>query len=115
MSFLLGFAAWLALNAWMTRQVLRAPSESLHSKPLLVVGIWLMPLLGALIAQSELRTCAASGSGAPAAMELDRREPAPDRISATGVPDFELRDHRARIIITLHAVHRHHANLQGTR
>jgi hypothetical protein len=97
MPFLVVITCLIALNAWMTRRVLRAPDEHLDKKWMLVAGIWIMPLMGALIARNQLRA-AVPGAAQTAeerawARALESREPAPDRVNAPGVADFELQPH----------------------
>jgi hypothetical protein len=97
MSTLIVITCLIALNAWMTRRVLRAPDEHLDKKWMLVAGIWIMPLMGAWIARNQLR--AAVPGAAQTAEEraweraLESREPAPERVSASGVTDLELQAH----------------------
>lgn len=54
MGALIFLAGLVLLNAWMSRRVLRA-GPSLDHKGLLVAGIWLMPVLGAVTALNHIR------------------------------------------------------------
>lgn len=97
--FLIVLASLIALNAWMTRRVLRAPQQYLHNKRMLVPGIWIIPFMGALLARDQLRAYVPA-EATPAESEagvrpLEAREPAPQHVSAAGVADFELAPHIA--------------------
>jgi hypothetical protein len=97
MPILIVITCLIALNAWMTRRVLRAPEEHLDKKWTLIAGIWIMPLIGAWIARNQLRA-AVPGAARTAeerawARALESREPAPERVSASGEPDLELQAH----------------------
>lgn len=84
-------AALLALNAWITRRVVRAPSDHLQNKAMLIVGIWLMPLFGAVIASFHLRACVPGESSSDEA--LPEGHPAPVIVTAPGAPDFAFAAH----------------------
>jgi hypothetical protein len=87
----------IALNAWLTRRVLRGPDEHLDKKWMLIAGIWIMPVMGALIASEQLRARVPGDAPSRAdrawALALETREPAPERVSIAAGADIELQHH----------------------
>lgn len=89
-------AGWAALNAWMTWRVLRARSDYLPSKKLLIAGIWIAPIVGALTARSQLRAYAPETPTAPRTSPRTSpvdADPAPERIAMPGVETLDLAQH----------------------
>jgi hypothetical protein len=77
----------VGLNAWMTQRVLSA-GPTLGHKGLLVAGIWIVPLMGALIARNQLRarTPLVDSEMPPPPPAA----PAPATVDAAGVPALAL-------------------------
>lgn len=84
---LLVLAGLVALNVWATRRVL-ASGEDATRKKLFVAGVWVVPLLGALIVKDLGR-----GRREAAAQEPERGEPAPAEVRLPGGGSFDLQAH----------------------
>jgi hypothetical protein len=88
--FLVVLAVLLALNVRTTRLVLAAPEEWFLPKRMLIMGIWLLPFIGVLLAESQLPS-RATAPGPPTG-QTDRPE-APILLSAAGAAGFDVQDH----------------------
>ncbi len=96
--FLSLLATLVGLNIWATRRVLRS-DEFGNRKALLVMGVWIVPFLGALIARNH----APLPAGLPTQREAppaedDDAPPAPGLLHLGGAPAFDVHAH-------LHAPH----------
>jgi hypothetical protein len=96
---LLLLAALVAANVWATRRVLRA-DEFTHRKVLLLIGIWLMPILGALAAKDHARPRLPAGEETlptlpPRSDGPLGREPAPRELGGGSGAGFDVWAHMA--------------------
>ncbi len=98
---LLLLAALLAANVWATRRVLQA-DDFTQRKVLLLIGIWLMPVLGALTAKYHVQPHRPPDEAAlptlpPRSEGALGREPAPQQLGggASGSPMFDVSAHMA--------------------
>ena len=98
MGFLVFLAGLSALNVWLSRRVWSA-GPGLEHKGLLVLSIWLMPVLGAVLAVNHIRFHAPDpsswlfGANRPDALRAE----APDEVHPPGLASFPLRDHLQHI------------------
>ncbi|MEK8030337.1 hypothetical protein AACH06_05825 [Ideonella sp. DXS29W] len=77
---LLTFAAWLALNLWITRRLLRA-GDAIDHRGVLIAAIWLIPFLGAFTVRAHLMDRLPEAPGHEPAPE---QAPAPALIEVPG-------------------------------
>lgn len=91
--FLSLLAALVLANVWATRRVLRS-HEFGNRKALMVVGIWILPFLGAFMARYQF---APPADSRPAALALPvqggEQPPAPQVLRMAGLEPFTVRDH----------------------
>jgi hypothetical protein len=93
MTFLLfTLALLLAVNVLATRRVVGTSDDAYFPKRILIVGIWIMPFFGALIAR--MQTPAKSGSRRCEEASLGRPD-APLVLAGSGTADFSVADHLA--------------------
>lgn len=93
-AFLLIFVVLVTVNVWATRRVLAAPDEWGVPKRLLIMGIWIMPFMGALIARAQTPAAASDAATASVGTSVGQPE-APDRLQAGGVTEFNVSEHLA--------------------
>ena len=93
---MLGFACVLlalaALNLWATRRVWDARSRLDGRAGWLVAGIWMMPMVGLLVAHSHVRAVAPARASHPGTSS-PAGPPAPQRLDAHSLPDFDVAAH----------------------
>ena len=91
--FLLLLAALVLTNVWATRRVLHS-HEFGNRKALMVMGIWILPFLGAFMARYQF---AQPEDSRPAALALPgqggEQPPAPEVLRMAGLEPFAVRDH----------------------
>ncbi|MES2612219.1 MAG: hypothetical protein V4679_18345 [Pseudomonadota bacterium] len=91
--FLSLLAALVLANVWATRRVLRS-HEFGNRKALMVVGIWIMPFLGAFMARYQFAPPADSLPAGPALPgQGGEQPPAPETLRMASLAPFEVRDH----------------------
>ncbi len=96
--FLSLLAALVLVNIWATRRVLRSDEFS-NRKALLVMGVWIVPFLGALIARNHAPLPAGPATPREARPAEDGdAAPAPGLLHLGGAPAFDVHAH-------LHAPH----------
>jgi hypothetical protein len=88
---------WASINVWMTRRVLRARSDYLRSRNLLVAGIWIFPVFGALAVRNHLKAYAFDDQKAPVAQPPEpspsQMEAAPERVVMPSGESLDLAQH----------------------
>lgn len=91
--FLALLAALVLLNIWATRRVLRS-DEFGNRKALMVMGIWILPFLGAFMVRYQFAPPADSPStAAPLPGHGGEQPPAPEVLRIPGLAHFDLLDH----------------------
>jgi len=86
-------AALVLLNTWATRRVLRS-HEFGNRKALMVMGIWILPILGAFMARYQFAPPASSESAALDWQDPGSEQPpAPEVLHIAGLAPFEVQDH----------------------
>lgn len=90
---LIFLAVLVAINLWATRRVMRA-DEDYNRKVMLIVGVWVIPFMGAFIAKQHARAApsAAQIRATQEAAGIDR-EPAPKMIGGDGSAQFDVQHH----------------------
>jgi hypothetical protein len=91
--FLSILAALVLLNTWATRRVLRS-DEFGHRKALMVMGIWILPFLGAFMARFQFAPPLDSAPEPDSpSNQGGEQPPAPEMLRIAGLPPFEVHDH----------------------
>lgn len=91
-------AALIAVNWWATRRIMAIPESAGAPRRMLVAEIWLIPFLGALMAQIHApRRPPGPGSGMPGSAAPGPRDAAPQVIEGPGSADFIVGDHLAGV------------------
>lgn len=91
--FLSILAALVLLNTWATRHVLRS-DEFGNRKALMVMGIWILPFLGAFMARYQFAPPVDSAPEPDSPPDHGGEQPpAPEVLRIAGLPPFEVHDH----------------------
>lgn len=91
-AFLVIVVVLVTVNVWAIRRVLAAPDGWGVPKRLLIMGIWIMPFMGALIARAQTPAAASNTATASVGTTVGQPE-APDRLQAGGVTEFNVSEH----------------------
>lgn len=93
-AFLVILVVLVAVNIWATRRVLAAPDEWGVPKRLLIMGIWIMPFMGALVARAQT-PAAACDTPTAGTRTTDGEPEAPSRLQVGSSTEFNVSEHLA--------------------